>query len=392
MLANPAIIYTLVWTLALLLYSLHYSNLFLELSDITLWYILTSIFSVLFAWIFIGVATKRFFMSFPRYIRPLETIEISKIRLLIKILVIGILIEMLYFHDVPILTFFGYSTMTYQDFGLPSLHGFLSAILLSLSMYSLYHYLYNNEKKYLYFYIATILVLLMSMSRGGITSLLIESFFLILVFKKFRLASMIKIGVLVLLFIYLFGLFGEFRSAGAGDSIYDVFQISDDYPVWLPKSFIWVYMYLTSSINNLENSLSSYSDLNFEPYLAMFGLLPTVIRIYFEPPEGIALVNEAFNVSSFMPNYLAAFGIYGSLIFYFFASMIAIWIYYRYVISYDLRLGFTLVIILHSVALSIFSDFFAIQVYLFQVILQFWIFNSFSSIKNSQTGQTYVQQ
>lgn len=392
MLANPAIIYSAIWALALFLYSLEYSNLFLPLSDSTLRYLWGSVFSVLFAWILVAVATNRLFISFPRYIRPFEPAEKSRISLLIKILVAGMVIELLYFRDLPILALVGYSTMTYHAFGLPSLHGFLSAVLLSLSMYSLYYYLHTDEKKYLYYYVTTILILLMSMSRGGITSLLIESFFVVLVFKKIRLASMMKLSVLVVLFIYFFGLLGELRTAGAADRLYDVFQMSENYPPWLPKSFIWVYMYLTSSINNLENSLSGYSDFNFEPYLAMFGLLPTVIRTYFEPPEGIALVNEAFNVSSFMPNYLSAFGVYGSLFFYFAASVIAVSIYYRYVRTYDLRYGFTLAIILHSVALSIFSDFFAIQVYLFQVILQFWIFNSFSTIKNSQTGQTYVQQ
>lgn len=382
MLANPAIIYALVWGTSLWLYSLHYSNLFLELSRPTLTYIGAGIFSVVFAWLFIGTVYGKIVFNFPRHIRLFTSDEKSKIAFLFRILIAGMVIELLYFRDVPVLSLFGWSTMTYHQFGLPSLHGFLSAILLSLSMYALYYFLATRERTYLYYFAAAIIVLLMSMNRGGITSLLIQSFFVVTVFWTLKKRTFFRLALAAVVFVYFFGLLGELRNHGAGQSIYDVFAISAAYPDWLPKNFIWVYMYLTSSLNNLENSLSAYPDFNFEPHLAMFGLLPTIIRIHFTPPEGVSLVNEAFNVSSFMPNYLAAFGVYGSVFFFFFAALVTMWIFYRYVRTYDLRFGFTLVILLHSIALSIFSDFFAIQVYLFQVILQFWIFNPFTTKKN----------
>jgi oligosaccharide repeat unit polymerase len=136
-------------------------------------------------------------------------------------------------------------------------------------------------------------------------------------------------------------------------------------------------MYLTTSINNLENIISSFDDWNFEPFFILFGMLPTFIRNALSNPHSVDLVSEAFNVSSFMPNYLAAFGVYGSLIFYFLAALIPLYFYRKFLREGNMKHGFILVIFLHSILLSIFSDFFLIQVYIFQILLQYFIFNKF---------------
>jgi len=212
------------------------------------------------------------------------------------------------------------------------------------------------------------------MNRGGLVSLLIESFFVFVVFKKIHWLSFGKFAVLLIGFLFVFAWLGELRNVSGSEQLYDVFQISDNYPPWMPKGFIWVYMYLTSSLNNVENMIGTYADLNFEPYYVLFSFFPTVIRDMLPPPNTVDLVVSAFNVSSFMPNYLSAFGFYGTFIFYFLASLVPMYVYYKFVQTKRLSYGFALVIFLHSIALSIFSDFFFIQVYVFQVLLQFIVF------------------
>jgi len=381
MLANPAFVFSFVWGVALFLYTQYWSNIFLPLSNFTFYYILISIFVTIFSWMFFVVIYKSTKIGYTRVISYFSESENKKMNIFLKIWVVGTFVEVLYFRDLPILALFGLGNMSYQEFGLPSLHGFLNAIILSISMYMFYKYISMNKKIFLWYYLLTLLIPIIGMSRGMLTSLLIQSLFVYIVFKGIKIKSLIKLLLFIIIFIYLFGIFGEMRYHGNANDLYAVFQISDNYPTFLPKTFIWVYMYITSSINNIENIIHSYELINFEPYKSLFGLLPSIIRAHLEPPVEQNFVVSAFNVSSFMPNYFAAYGIIGSLFFYFFASLVAMYVYYRYTIKHELAYGFTLVILLHSTALSIFSDFFAIQVYVFQVMIQFIIFFKYK-IKN----------
>jgi oligosaccharide repeat unit polymerase len=374
MLVNPSFVFSFVWLSALFLYTRYWSDVFLILSNKTIYYILSAVFVSLFSWLFFIVVNKSLKVGFKRKIFKFSHGSEHKIIIFFNIWIIGTVIELLYFRDLPVLSLFGFSNMTYHDFGLPSLHGFLNAIILSISMYLLYKYILLDKKVFLIYYFLTLLVPIMGMNRGMLTSLLLQSLFVILVFKGLKLKLMLKICFYIVTFIFGFGMLGELRYNGNPDDLYQVFQISEKFPTFLPKSVMWVYMYVTSSINNIENIIDQFEDFSFNPYIAMFGLIPSIIRNQLDLPIQQNFVDVAFNVSSFMPNYLGSFGLYGSIFFYFFASMIAMSIYYRYINRYELRFGFTLVILLHSIALSIFSDFFAIQVYVFQVLIQFIIF------------------
>lgn len=376
MLINPAFVFIFIWSLSLFLYTLHYSNVFLILSDKTINYILLSEASVFFAWLFFVFWTGRLHLNPSRNKNLIQFTSKSeeKIKFIFLFWVFFSIVELLYFRDLPIFTVFGFGSISYLDYGIPTLHGLLNAIILSLSMYVLYTYLRIEKRIFLFYYFLLLIVPVLSMSRGTLVSMLVESLFVVLVFKGIRFKLFLKLAGILVGVVFLFGWLGELRTEGLGDKVYEVFNISDNYPGWLPKSFIWVYMYLTSSLNNLENIIYSYPLLNFEPYKALFGLLPSFVRNLLDQPVQVDLVTSAFNVSSFMPNYLSAFGVYGSILFYFLASLVSMYIFYKYMETRSLALGFSLVIILHSVALSVFSDFFAVQVYFFQFFLQYFVF------------------
>jgi oligosaccharide repeat unit polymerase len=379
MLINPALIYAYIWLLAIFLYTRYWSDIFLPLSDATLSYILGSIVVVGLAWV---VTTIVFIDKLGPFKKNINLTKFSlrvnkKILFLTYFWCVFSIVELLYHRDLPILAVFGMGNMTYHDYGIPSLHGLLSAIMLSLSMYALYLLIQTKNKKYLFLYMLTILPYILTMNRGGITSLLVQGLFVLLLFKRVNISLIVKLTVFIFIFILIFGFLGEIRNVNTSGDIYAVFQISSNYPDFLPKGFMWIYMYLTTSINNLENIISSFDDWNFEPFFILFGMLPTFIRNALSNPHSVDLVSEAFNVSSFMPNYLAAFGVYGSLIFYFLAALIPLYFYRKFLREGNMKHGFILVIFLHSILLSIFSDFFLIQVYIFQILLQYFIFNKF---------------
>ena len=317
MLANPAIIYSFVWLLSLFLYTRYWSGIFLELTSLTYEYILSSIFVVIIGWLLYAFAYRRSNINYTRKLYSFPQFAKYKIKVFLMIWIFGTLIELLYFRDLPVLALFGLSSMTYADFGLPSLHGFLNAIILSLSMYSLYQYISTSNKKYIAYYILTIFVPLVGMNRGMLTSLLIESLFVFIVFKGITIKTTIKIIFFIVVFAFAFGILGELRYSGNPNDLYAVFDITDNYPAILPRSFIWIYMYITSSLNNIENIIYNFNDVNFEPYSSVFGLIPSFIRTHLDLPVKRNLVVSAFNVSSFMPNYLTAYGLYGSIFFIF---------------------------------------------------------------------------
>ncbi len=381
-LINPAIIYSVVWLLALSLYQLHFSNILTPLNSKTVVYILLSVVMVCLAWITAKLILYK--VRFPKYHvydSCISNDTFFKIRCLFATWVIGTCITLIYLHDLPILTIFGWSHMTYADYGITSLQGFLNAILQSISIYMLYLYLTIKNRRYLYFFILTLLFPLFTLNRGMLTSMVLEALFTFLVFSSLRTISLVKLFLFAMFFIVFFGLMGEFRYIGViddSDLIYKAFNISEDYPIWLPKSFIWFYLYVTTPLMNISNIIYQFPDFSFQPYVMIFSTFPTLLRSILEAPVTINLANPAFNVASFMPHFLTAYGYVGSLIFYYFASFISFYYYYKFLLKGRLTDGFILIILLHSIVLSIFSDFFFIATYIFQIILQYYVFGLIS--------------
>ena len=136
MLINPALIYAYIWLLAIFLYTRYWSDIFLQLSDATLFYILGSVVVVGLAWVMTTIA----FIDKPIPIK--KNINITKFSPSVnkKILFLTYfwcffsIVELLYHRDLPILAVFGVGNMSYHSYGIPSLHGLLSAIMLSLSI------------------------------------------------------------------------------------------------------------------------------------------------------------------------------------------------------------------------------------------------------------------
>ena len=359
---------------------MYWSDIFIKLSNTTLYYILYSVVAVGLSWALVKFIflNKRCVLKKNGYLIVFSPKIKNKIFFITCLWCVLSAVELLYHRDLPLLTAFGLGSILYHEYGIPSLHGFLNALILSLSMYMLYSFIESKNKKYLFLYIFTIVPFILMMTRGGITSLLLQSLFVLLIFKEVKFNLILKILFLSIFFIFLFSFLGKFRYGNFSNDFFQVFQISSNYPDFMPLDFMWVYMYITSSINNLEYNISLYNNWNFEPYILVFDLLPSVIRQNLPTPYSTNLVNSAFNVSSFMPKYLSAFGLHGSLIFYFFAALFPLIIYQKFLLQRKLKHGFILAILLHSIVLSIFSDFFLIITYVFQILIQYFVFSTWT--------------
>ncbi|MCH1924614.1 oligosaccharide repeat unit polymerase [Shewanella sp. C32] len=324
---EPLFVFSGIWLFVLVLYGLQYSSLLIfEFIDVAM-YVLFIIGSFFVGWLAIFIYEGRFHsrvvgLNIERYDLKINLSDNFLLRLKLKIrCFFGIwllitLIEIVYCSGVPIVWLILKNGKTYFDFGLPSVHGFLNSLLLTLSLVSYFVYVYTGERKYLLVPVFTCLWSVIVISRN---LLIVNIFQLILIHFSFRKMNLKKIFPVVVLFLFLIFIFGVVGDARSGrDAFLALAMATDNYPTWLPSGFLWVYMYLTTPVNNLVNAfVNSVPNYDWSLRESTSMLLPSVIRgmIYSDNYANFTqnLVSEAFNVSSaFINPYkdIGAFGVF----------------------------------------------------------------------------------
>lgn len=370
---NPAFFFSSVWIIVLWLYSRHYALVLENLKQETGVFILLSI----------TIFSLPFFLSFYLKSRREHSLILSrkvdvKLKKLLKCWILFSFVEILVFRSLPILSFAGVDSF-YTEWGIPSLHGLLNAIIITISNIAFYKYMVYKKKKYLIFYFLCLCWPILLLTRQVLMSMILQMGLIYLYCNKIQVSKIfryITIGVIV---IVLFGLLGDLRSGK--DAMENIAGISDDYPSFLPSGFIWVYVYITSPLNNLNHNLYLYPDFNFSPLIAFGGLFPSFIREKLLPDNtGVAtdLVNDNLNVMTMHPQYLNAFGYLGALAFYFLYGCFVFYVYQKFRKESNAKWMFMTVVLTHNLILSVFVDFNINLVFLFQLFLHYYLGTNFS--------------
>lgn len=291
--------------------------------------------------------------------------------------ILATIAEILYSRGIPIVWLLTGSEKTYFDFGIPSLHGLLNALQLSLGVIAFYLYLITKKKKYIYITLLFVLYNVAIISRQVIIVLLIEIFVIYFYLATNKLKLFRTLIIYFVLAIVGFGILGDLRSDAKTFLV--LAQPTERWPDWLPSGFLWVYIYITTPINNLIYNFS----FPVEQYRYFFPntlslLLPSVIRNMVFSPEDYNvsgnLISLAFNVSSAFAAPYADMGFTGIKLFSLFIgvfSNLTWWaegskrIFFRAVIS-------------QAILLSIFYNHFMYLPVAFQF---FWIYLFFVRIK-----------
>ena len=296
------------------------------------------------------------------------------------------LFEIGYFRSIPILSIFGLGEGAYTEWGIPSLHGLLNSMILVISNYCLYLYIQTKEKKYLKYFLLCLIWPLMLITRQLFMSMAVQGILVYFFFNKLKIKNVLRFGVLALFIILLFGIVGDLRS-GSSDSFIAIAQPSSNYPTFLPSGFLWVYIYITSPLNNVNFNIHDYALFNFNPSPLLSSILPSFIRdkiTFWGQANNFKLVDDLLNVSSMFPNYLSAFGYIGSIFFYFLMGLTFNFIYFKTKKErVNIKWVFILVVVLHNILFSLFVDFFSSLVFIFQIFLHFIVGTKFY-IKNDK--------
>lgn len=371
----PILIFAGIWLFVIFLMSLRLSNL-LE-SNINeafefFFLILTCFISGYFI-CFVLKARLSLNHIYPELNQSLK----NKYFLLVKFWFLFTILEVIASGGIPIFWLFLNNGKTYFDFGIPSVHGLLNALEMTLGILSFYIYKKYKEKKYLYLTTFFIIWNVLIISRQVIMVMLIEMAFIYFLMSDKKLKILRNICIYSLIVVFLFGIVGDLRS-GANNFL-ELAQPSENWPNWLPSGFLWVYVYLTTPINNLLfNFQYDIENYHFLFPNTMSLLFPSFIRNFIYNQQDTVsgnLVTQAFNVSSaFMSSYMDM-GKVGIGIFSFLIGNISYLSWW----SYGPKRIFFQAITFQCIILTVFYNHFFYLPVAFQY---FWFFIFFAKFKN----------
>lgn len=195
-------------------------------------------------------------------------------------IVLGFLLEFLYFRNIPLFFILKGKAYDYRTFGIKSFHVFLVTFISFYSVYVFHVFLSTKKRKYIIIYLLMLTMPLLIYSRGMFLLILSSSLFVYLFsIRKLRFKFIVISVLLILILFYLFGLAGNIRcshQAGRTENITSsdiILAIGDAKDAFrksaIPKVYFWAYIYISSPLANLQKTITETdpTDLTFNRFL-----------------------------------------------------------------------------------------------------------------------------
>lgn len=376
-LLHPLIIFSTVWLTVVFLYSLHLSRLLRystnEVVRVT-GYIWLPFVGVILAYTAFHHFTKLAFHPRPDATRLNFDLLERRLRLWFRVWVVITLVEILVSGGLPIIWLIQHSSKTYMDFGIHSVHGLLNSLVASLAICYFALYLITGKKKHLRVPIFVVLWSAVVVTRQLMLESLLEYAVVFLLIRKVKPGTLVRIAVSVLVGILVFGFLGDLRSGA--EAFRSLAEPTAQYPDWLPSGVLWVYIYMTTPINNLIYTMHTFHPANsllFPNTVAT--LFPSSLRTivygnHLGQAESGNLVTRAFNVSTAYIGPFEDYGVVGIMLFSIVTSFACQFFWYRS----KLRDVLIFAVLAQCLMLTLFFNlFFALPV-ITQVVWLFYLF------------------
>ena len=248
LLKNPLYIYLAGFTLSFLVYMLKWSSLYPKISkSMVIFFTVTFVFFGISGWVV-------------RYMHRIKrTSSETNPRLIIfcaYALVSLYLLEVLIEGDVPLFAkLAGRSGVGYMEFGVPLLHGILISFNSFLIPHTFATYMSTKNRSLFRVYLLLYLPALLFLSRSILMLGLLTSIFIYIHYsEELLIKNQIKLALLAIVSLYLFGVLGNLRSGG--DYIYEQSQATEEFmESSMPKEFYWTYLYAASPLANFQNTV-----------------------------------------------------------------------------------------------------------------------------------------
>jgi oligosaccharide repeat unit polymerase len=288
------------------------------------------------------------------------------------IFVVGISFEIIYFKSAPLLGLVGIGPqIAYTDFGIPGFHGLLNSLFYAGCALTFTKILLGSSERTFLLMMASIGYPVLVMSRQVLMSLLLQYLFVYFSVRRPSARIFVRAGVLFIAAFLIFGYLGDIRSGR--DHIINLASPSFEYPDWLPSAFIWIYIYLSSPLNNVNYNIDISP--NYFPLETAGSFIPSFAREDFLSAIGASrqwsLATESFNVSSLLQSFLTDFGVSGAIVFTLLCGVVFSRLLRRSATSP--AAFFAVIVVLHGIALSFFANLLFHLVFVFEIIAITWI-------------------
>jgi len=371
-LANPFLVYTILWMVIIFLIQLKLNTLLSDLQTETYFLVLSNVLTFAIIYFPLSLYYQTDQATALEDNKHLLEKLLSLIFVLLVIWGAGTLLNILASGGVPIYWLLsGQLEKDYRHFGIPTFSGLLMALyMFSVTGLFLYYLLMRNSK-ILFLLLVLLAWNVVIMNRGAVTWILLQMLGMYLLVKRMTIMNSIGLICSLILFVLLFGWIGDWR---LGRSFSEEFSHLQAEPLfqYVPSGFFWVYNYVTSGLNNINASIVQLEPL-YEPYFSIINIFPTILRDYLYEPGRypLMLVSEAYNIATFYAGFLADFGIMGAIGAVALLQLIVTWIY---IIA---RSGkpwamISYAVLFQALTLSIFADTFTSLVTIAQIGLSFF--------------------
>lgn len=311
--SRPDVIFFLLWTVCALLVLFAPEELNVAFEPSFFYLIVFNIFSFFIVYGFIAAGYGH--SSAPAQ-EPITEADATCLYRFIKICFMAWLliypVTVIYSGGMPIIWMMTGDGRTYVDFGVPSLSGALNLLRAFIFAGGVLLFLRRPGGKV--FLILPAIMFISSfaeLARGNMIVLVLHGIAMIAIMRPLRLKHVLRVGLALLCAIVLFGVIGDMRDEGRGilntigeDSIFSS----------LPSGFQWIYLYITTPINNVNYALAQGMEPLYAPFFSIQPMLPTVIRnmVFENQAYPMELVSEAFNATTFYSPLLSDFGMIGA--------------------------------------------------------------------------------
>ena len=178
---------------------------------------------------------------------------------------------------LPIIWLLTGNSKVYDEFGLPVIQVFLTALLAVLALGKFGLYLFYGNRRRLLVPACQILWGVVTVSRGLIMGAVVQAAVLWLCLRGFNLKRVLRVFAASVLVVLMFGYMGDIRSGAS--SFRDLARPTSNYPEWLPSGVLWFYIYITSPLANLVHTTELSKPAN-DPLFSrtILFMFPTLIR------------------------------------------------------------------------------------------------------------------
>ncbi len=316
---SPFMAYCFAFLTVTPIYLLDWSYLFPKLTfSLLFFFLITFCISILGALFFKDLLSLEY---------KKQEVEVNDIYAIL--LVIFYLIDFAYSRSVPLFALL--HSIAFEDiaatFGIPTFHVFLVGFTVFLSIFFFHSYLSQKRKKHLLYYILTIVLTLLVISRITLTFIFIGSIYVYLMsIRKNFIGKIFKITVVAVLFFLAFGFIGNLRSAyNASDIILEVGEAKPSFrESWVPNAYFWAYLYIASPLANLQLNLDRREVMPTERNLIQLiiheffwdSISKRIDAKYDFKRASITQINGALNVGSVYSRPYVYSGLLGMYIMY----------------------------------------------------------------------------